>query len=208
MENSASNKRALENFVTGDRDLAELEALVSRFNVFEALGVVNAELRHSSFLAFLLNPRESHGLGDLILKRLLQETLQVNPEVTSLTPIEIHVSDFSDCEVQTETGNIDILLSPSHRFLVIIENKVNSDQHDDQLARYYEQTTLNHPDFDVFGIHLTRYSDPSGHPRYAALPHASVCKVVTEIMSMPRVTVSRDVEMARQYTEMLGSSRR
>lgn len=62
MEDSASHKRALENFVTGNRDLAALEALVSRFIIFDALGVVNAELRHSSFLAFLLNPKENHGL--------------------------------------------------------------------------------------------------------------------------------------------------
>ena len=206
MDDFASNRRALESFVTGNRDLAELEALVSRFNIFEALGVVNAELRHSSFLAFLLNPTESHGLGDLILKRLLQETLQANPEITSLTPIEVHVSDFSDCEVQIETDNIDILLKfPSKQFIVIIENKVNSDQHDDQLNRYYEQTTLRHPRFNVFGIYLTRYADPSGHPKYAALSHASVCKVVAEVMSMPRVNISNDVELAlRQYTEMLG----
>ena len=40
MEDSASNRRALESFVTGNRDLAELEALVSRFNIFEALGAL------------------------------------------------------------------------------------------------------------------------------------------------------------------------
>src|SRR5579871_45763 len=206
MDDSASNRRALEGFVTGNRDLAELEALVSRFNIFEALGVVNAELRHSSFLAFLLNPRESHGLRGLILKRLLQETLQEHPEVTSLTPIEIDVSDFNDCEVQIETDNVDILLKfPRHQFLVIIENKINSDQHDDQLARYYEQTTRKYPHFKVFGIYLTRHADPSDNPHYAPLSHASVCKVVTEIMSLPRVSLDRDVGLAlRQYTEMLG----
>jgi len=206
MEDSASHKRALENFVTGNLDLAALEALVARFNIFEALGIVTAELHHSSFLAFLLNPRESHGLEDLILKRLLQETLQRNPEVTSITPIEIDVGDFSDCEVQTETDNIDILLRfPKHRFAVIIENKINSDQHDNQLARYYKQTIEKHPYPQVFGIYLTRYGDPSSDPHYASLSHASVCKVVTEIMALPRVTLDSDVEMAlRQYTEMLG----
>lgn len=205
MADSASNRRALESFVTGNRDLAELEALASRFNIFEALGVVNAELRHSSFLAFLLNPRESHGLKDLILKRLLQETVQANPEVTSLTPIEIDVADFSDCEVQTEIENIDILLKfPRHDFVVIIENKVNSDQHDDQLARYYDQTTRKYSHCKVFGIYLTRYADPSGNPNYASLSHASVCEVVTEVMSLPRVTLDRNVELAlKQYTEML-----
>jgi hypothetical protein len=206
MEDSAAHKRALENFVTGNRDLAALEAMVSRFNIFEALGVVNAELRHSSFLAFLLNPRESHGLGDVVLKRLLQETLQGNQAVSVLTPIEIDIGDFSDCEVQVETDNIDIVLKfPKHNLAVIIENKINSNQHDDQLARYYEQTVYKNHGFEVFGIYLTRYADASGHPNYASLSHAAVCKVVTEIMSLPRVTLDRDVKVIlSQYTEMLG----
>jgi hypothetical protein len=205
-EDSASNKRALENFVTGNRDLAELEALASRFNIFEALGVVNAELRHSSFLAFLLNPRESHSLKDLVLKRLLQETLQANPEVTSLTPIEIDVNDFSDCEVQTEIDNIDILLKCTrHRLLIIIENKINSDQHDDQLARYYRQTREKYPHLSILGIYLTRFADPSGNSNYVSLSHTSISKIVLEVMSLPRVILGRDVEHAlRQYTEMLG----
>src|ERR1700733_11376670 len=104
-EESASHRRALENFVTGNHDLAELEALVSRFNIFEALGVVNAELRHSSFLAFLLDPNESHGLRDIVLKRLLQESLQGSQEVTTLTPIDIDVSDLTDCVVRVEIDN-------------------------------------------------------------------------------------------------------
>jgi hypothetical protein len=206
MNDVASNKRALENFVTGNRDLAELEALASRFNIFEALGVVNAELRHSSFLAFLLNPRESHGLRDLLLKRLLQSTLQANPEVTSLSPIEIDIGDYSDCEVQTEVQNIDILLKfPKRSLAVIIENKINSDQHDDQLDRYYQQVTGKSPLFSVFGIYLSKYGDPSGHPNYASLSHASVGEVVSEVMSLPRVSLDANVRFAlKQYTEMLG----
>lgn len=201
----ASSRRALENFVTGNRDLAELEALASRFNIFEALGVVNAELRHSSFLAYLLNPSESHGLRDLVLKRLLQEALQANPEVSSLTPIEIDISDYSDCEVRTEVDNVDVLLTfPTQRFVVIIENKVNSEQHDNQLERYYRQALRKFPHFTIFGIYLTRHADPSGHPSYGALSHASVCKVVTEVMSLPRVALDRNVELAlKQYIEML-----
>ncbi len=42
---------ALESFLIGNRDLERLEALLDRFNILEALGVVRQELRHSDFLA-------------------------------------------------------------------------------------------------------------------------------------------------------------
>ena len=45
--------------------------LGSRFNLFEAVNIVRQEIRHSNFLAFLLNPAESHGLGDKFLRALL-----------------------------------------------------------------------------------------------------------------------------------------
>ena len=60
--------RLLEDFVVGNRDLERLEALLAEFNIFEAIGVVRQELRHSDFLAFLLDPHQSHGLGDDFLK--------------------------------------------------------------------------------------------------------------------------------------------
>jgi len=33
------------------------------------------EVRHSDYLAFLLDPTKNHGLGDLFLKRLVQNIL-------------------------------------------------------------------------------------------------------------------------------------
>lgn len=46
---------SLEQF-ENDPKLAEVEECLSRFNIFEALGVVRRELCHSDFLAFLLRP--------------------------------------------------------------------------------------------------------------------------------------------------------
>ena len=42
------------------------------FNVFNVLGLSSNETRtHSAFLAELLNPYGSHGMGDLFLKKFL-----------------------------------------------------------------------------------------------------------------------------------------
>jgi hypothetical protein len=48
------DRTALEKFVTNNQELERLEALLAEFNIFEAIGVVRQELRHSDFLAFLL----------------------------------------------------------------------------------------------------------------------------------------------------------
>lgn len=44
--------KALESFLVGNQDLERLEALLDRFNILEALGVVRQELRYSDFLMF------------------------------------------------------------------------------------------------------------------------------------------------------------
>ncbi len=67
--------KALEDFSVGNRDLERLEALLDRFNIFEAIGMVSQELSHSKFLTYLLDPRGNHGLGDAFVKRLLQGIL-------------------------------------------------------------------------------------------------------------------------------------
>jgi hypothetical protein len=66
---------ALQRLVVDNPELEHLEKMISGFNVFEAIGVVRQELKHSDFLAFLLEPRGSHGLGDAFAKRLLQAAL-------------------------------------------------------------------------------------------------------------------------------------
>ncbi len=52
-------------------ELERIEALLDRFNVFEAIGFDKDELMHSNFLAFLLGPKRNDGLNDRFLKKML-----------------------------------------------------------------------------------------------------------------------------------------
>ncbi len=69
------DRKALEVFILNNPELEYLETKIGQFNIFEAVGMVRQEIRHSHFLAFLLNPSENHGLDDLFLKQLLIHTL-------------------------------------------------------------------------------------------------------------------------------------
>ena len=61
----AENLSALEKFVVDNEDLLSLESLIGRFSIFDALAIAQVEIRHSNLLAFILDPAESHGQGQL-----------------------------------------------------------------------------------------------------------------------------------------------
>src|SRR5262249_25591468 len=128
-------RTALPNFAADPR-LAQLEALLDRpkpFNILTALGLSRQELRHSDLLAYLLNPRQPHGLGDGFVRLLLGR-------VASLLQAALVVDTLAlaGLSVQREWNFIDILIeSPTDRLAVIIENKIDSSEHSAQLGRYY-----------------------------------------------------------------------
>jgi hypothetical protein len=134
------NLKALEDFLVGNEDLERLEALLDRFNIFEAIGVVRQELRHSDFLAYLLDPRGNHGLGDAFLKRFLQRVLITTEDISvGVTPIELELQDMTRTEVRKEWKHIDILLlDGEYKLAIIIENKIESGERPGQLQRYLE----------------------------------------------------------------------
>lgn len=136
-DNSAA-LAALEKFVVENDELLALEERIGRFNIFDALGVARAEIRHSNFLAWLLDPAESHGQGDLFLKAVLMDMLKRAPrELRPMSPVELDGVTLADVAIRREWRSIDLLIeSYSPRFVVAIENKVDSDEHSDQLQRY------------------------------------------------------------------------
>ena len=98
----------LEAFLIDNPDLEKLEILLAEFNLFEAVGVVRQELRHSDFLAFLLDPRQPHGLGDSFLSIFLRKVVQ-SSDLTGLpfSAIDVTLWDLADTEVRREWKNID-----------------------------------------------------------------------------------------------------
>ncbi|HTW49622.1 MAG TPA: PD-(D/E)XK nuclease family protein [Acidobacteriaceae bacterium] len=197
---------ALQSFVVGNRELTELEALSGRFNFFEALGAVRAERRHSCFLRFLLDPKANHGLGDRLLKLVLQTAVQNEPTVAPITPIDLDCYDLSQAELRLEYENIDILIFDEKNGLcVVIENKVDSTQHSDQLARYDRIAKQHFPHCTTMGVYLTASGEPSEHSNYASMTHGEIKRLVETVLANPNLHVEPDVRFAiSQYTEVLG----
>jgi hypothetical protein len=203
------NKTDLEALQALQADASELdrvESLLFRFNVFEAIGFVTQELMHSRLLAFLLAPRQNHGLGDLFLKRVLREVLSSTAE----TPLpdffeNLDQINLDETLVRTEHQHIDSLLTnEDHELAVIVENKVWTSEHSDQLDRYYQQVKKDHPGWQVLGIYLTPYGNRPSHEAYSPLNYETVCEMLEEILEERGSALNPDVKMAiEHYTEMV-----
>ena len=117
-------EKLLEEFIVNNEKLEYLEDSIAEFNIFEVIGAVRQELRHSDFLAFLLNPSEKHGLGDKFLKRFLMNVL-LYADNAPLSAIRIDIMDLSNVIVERESQNIDILIHDEQvEFVCLIENKI------------------------------------------------------------------------------------
>ena len=120
-----------------DGDFLELDTRLGRFNLFEAVGGVRAELRHSNFLSFIFSPNRSHGLGSVVLERTLRAVLeQISPSERPVRTLELALNDLDDAVVHRERDNILPIEVPSLKLVMMIENKVGSSAGDGQLARY------------------------------------------------------------------------
>ena len=106
--------------------------------------ITNNEIRHSNFLSWLLDPKESHKLGDIFLKRFLREVFS-SDKFGEIDQIDVEGMDLSKAEIQREWKNIDILII-LEGVVVCIENKVLSKEHSNQLKRYKEIIEKQFPD--------------------------------------------------------------
>ena len=136
-----NNSARIENILEQIRKLKdqyEKRAAITGedFNVFEILGVERREVRHSAMLANLLNPKGSHRQGAVFLEHFL-----------NLEPLRLADSSgygkLYDFQVITEAatnandGRIDISLKNEGYACIIIENKIDAEDGDGQLNKYY-----------------------------------------------------------------------
>jgi len=203
-----SDRDALDAF----RDeLADIEKQILPFNTFEALGVERQELRHSSFLAFLLDPHGRHGLGDAFLRAFLRQAAAIKSDAPFPDGPELEGWDYDHVVVECEWRDIDILLlDPHNRFVIIIENKIDSSQHSNQLERYYNLVQQLHPSPRwryMGGIYLTPTSEASNHHAYRPISYTVVCEIL-DLLLQERISLPDDesvvvVAALTQYNAML-----
>lgn len=205
--NEISDERdLLEALVVDNPILEQLEDSLEHFNIFEALGAVNVELRHSDFLSFLFDPNQNHGLSDFFVKQFLQKSLSnANQIHLPFTTIDLDIWDLNNLIVYRERHNIDILMVDDlNKFVVIIENKVTTSEHGDQLNRYKKSAEQFFPKHRKLYLYLTPDGEDPSDEDYIAIDYKLISELIEKTTSAKESTLGPDVlTLMRHYHEML-----
>src|SRR5690606_22739674 len=176
-------------------------------NIFSSLGIINQEIRHSNFLAWLLDPNETHNLSDYFttsfLKLATSNDSNVNPD---LSIIDIDIIDFSNVQVLREWNKIDVLLvDEEQKIVVVIENKVDSKEHSNQLFKYKKIVESNYPDFKKIFIYLTVHGEePEKDKEYISISHKEVSMLIETLLDRKESQLSDEIALfINHYNEMV-----
>lgn len=134
-EASPPDYRLLSNWLSSMRlPLNDVQSSAWNFDPWEVAGLGRDEVRNTSVLAWLLNPRGSHGMGSAVLQHLLSS---INKQKNHFP-----VSEGSFCNVRTEispngdiSDRLDIEID-TENFYLIIEVKIGATEGYEQLNRY------------------------------------------------------------------------
>ena len=145
---------ALENF-ENDMNIImkKLNPYLDQVNIFSVLGLTNTEIRHSNMLAWLFDSKANHGLGNNFIKNFLE------PKLKKEDKDKLNSYDF---RVYRELEHIDLLLvSEAEKIVVVIENKIWTKNHDNQLTTYNEFINEAYKDkgFSIYQFYLTPDGD-------------------------------------------------
>lgn len=207
--NDMRNKEleVLEKFIC-DEDLKTLEKKFNKFNIFDCLKLTRTEIRHSNFLAWLLDPNETHGLNDYFLKEFLKEILinkkseieKINGKNLTLKKYESDESiiekytipslfdidywDMQNTEILREHENIDLLVvDDTNKFVFVIENKVDTCQHDNQLTKYrtYVDEQYSNSEYKKLYVYLKPKKEDVEEP-YIYIGYDLIQKILKKII--------------------------
>lgn len=196
------NVRNLQKYITD-----KVEEEKNKFNIFKVLKLHDYEVRHSNFLAWLLNPNgKAHSYKDEFLKQFLKPALGENFDNILL--------DTSDIVIETEfptnkNRRIDILIhSKNSNFVCVIENKYGSDEHDEQCMHYKDfiEKFSNFKDYKYqHYIFLDIYKPDEAQLKkdligYYPITYKHVHEILAKIKSDKNDTITQTVE---QYIDII-----
>ncbi len=196
------NETAIKEFLLDIDCLEALSKWSEKFNLFDVLKISRTEIRHSNMLSWFLTPYENHGFGDKILKGFVQYAIKNSPDDEDI--FSTLLMDYHDFIIQREWHNIDILaVSDEFKFLLCIENKIDSGEHDNQLNRYQKIIDEYYPDYKKYYIFLSPTGIESTIPEYwISMSYENVLQIIEN--NINRLEVSNEIEtLINNYIEII-----
>jgi hypothetical protein len=191
----AIDERSIEKLIA-DPEFKRLNRELSESTLFDVLGISFKEFVHSRMLGWLLNPSESHGLSDSFLRAFLAKAAErardkpvyFDGEGRPTTPLQALAYSFSDLTILPEYTFRNarrpdlVLLSNDDEWLCVIENKILSDEGEEQTTDYYQQAQSDFPTSD-YKSRLFIYLSPKGTEPASKYFVRMGYKDVTEILA-------------------------
>ncbi len=165
-----------------DNNFEQLELIRNKPNIFETLGVKNYEIRHSNFLAWLLDPSGNHGLDNYFLKRVLIDVFKDSKSKVNV--VDIHKLLKQNVFIHRERHNIDILIEFEDT-VIIIENKINAVEGTGQLQKYKEVvSTVYGKKTKIEYVFLSKDGFDSSMPEiYINLSYTNIRDILQDILN-------------------------
>ncbi len=206
--------RELESLFVNNHSLSILEAHLNRFNPIRIMKMERMEIRHSSILGWLMNPVETHGLGDEFLKAFLSEAFRGNSIKGMPSALDVKKADLSKSDIRVEWNNLDIFVfcpRPEGNWAFVIENKFDSTQSDGQLKKYREKLAKhfveNGKAANSLGVFLTLWDEPPDDPEYVCINYETVFEILKNIVELKKGQVGAEVLVfLEHYLDVIGEA--
>jgi len=203
-----------ESLFINNPELDQIGAYLKRFNPIKTMGMQHMEIRHSAILGWLLDPQESHGMGDQFLKAFLAAALCDGAgKHSALRALEVSQADLMDAEVRREWRSIDLLvISRTNGWVFIIENKFHSKQHGNQLEDYYEKVEdvfgsdgkAQRQRLNIHGIFLILHDEEPHDSRYAPIQYKDVLALLKHLIDDQVRPLAPEVKVfLKHYIEVI-----
>ena len=167
-----------------DINFDRLDLELKNPNIFQILKISNTEIRHSNFLSWLLDPSQSHKIGDIFLKRFLREVFS-SDKFEKIDQIDVEGMNLSNVQIYREWKNIDILIVLNET-VVCVENKILSKEHSNQLERYKKIVEENFPNLRKIFVYLTPFGEISENEsdNYEPISYVFVVETLERILKV------------------------
>ena len=153
---------------------------MKNFNIFEVLNISHLEIKHSDVLAYLFNNKESHNLKDTFLKEFIYEI-----EAASNIDLNLTLDDSYTIkrEYAIPKGFVDLLLiSYKHKTIIVIENKIQSKERENQLKKYKEHFKDKGANYKLVFIYLTMNDEKASDDEYISVNYTTVIKSLERVL--------------------------
>jgi hypothetical protein len=145
----------------------------------------------------MLDPHQSHRVGDTFLKWFLKDVFS-DQKVTWINEFRVDSLNTDSVVIHREFKSIDLLLETPN-FVVIIENKLWSKEHSNQLSRYKTVVEREFPDREHAFVFLTPYAEApeqdEDREAYVLFNYESIIRILEIIMQTYGHSISDKVSL-------------